>query len=85
MNLLKQMALAWIQYRHFQATLEELRRLSSRELNDRGLARGDIVRVAFEAAERRTQAAFARSRSRGRAPWSGVRGSALGEVEGGSL
>ena len=80
MNLLKQMALAWIQYRHFQAALEELRRLSNRELNDRGLARGDIVRVAFEAAERRTKAAFARSRSRGRAPGRGIGGSVLGET-----
>ena len=47
MNLLKQIALACIQYRHFRAALAELRRLSDRELSDLGLAQGDIVRAAF--------------------------------------
>jgi uncharacterized protein YjiS (DUF1127 family) len=65
MNLLKQIALTWIQYRHFQAVLAELKRLPDHELSDLGLARGDIVRAAFEEAERRTEAAFARSRPKG--------------------
>ncbi len=60
MNLLKQIALAWIRCRHFQAALAELEELSDRELSDLGLARADIVRVAFEEAERRTEATFAR-------------------------
>ncbi len=81
MNLLKQIALAWIQYRHFQAAYAELRRLSDRELSDLGLARGDIVRVAFAEAERRTGAAFAQSRPRGRASGSGAGGSVLGEAQ----
>jgi uncharacterized protein YjiS (DUF1127 family) len=64
MNLLKQIALTWIQYRQFQAVLAKLKPLSDRELSDPGLARGDIVRVAFEEAERRTEAMFTQSRPR---------------------
>ncbi len=66
MDLLKRFALVWLQYRAFQAALAEFRRLSDRELGDRGLSRGDIARAAFEEAERRT-AAFALSRPEARA------------------
>ena len=59
MNLLKHIAFVLIQYRHFQAAHAELRRLSDRELSDLGLTRGDIARVAFAEAERRTEAALA--------------------------
>ena len=59
MNLLKRIAFVLIQYRHFQAAVAELERLSDRELSDLGLTRGDIGRVAFAEAERRAEAALA--------------------------
>jgi uncharacterized protein YjiS (DUF1127 family) len=61
MNLLKQIALVWIQYRAFRTTFAELSSMSDYALKDIGLNRGDIARVAFAKAERRT-AAFAPSR-----------------------
>ena len=67
MRLLKHIALAWMQYRAFQAALAGLQSLSDRELSDLGLARSDIARVAYAEAERRTAAAFAPSRPEARA------------------
>ena len=72
MSLLKRIAFVWIQYRHFQAAVAELGRLSDRELSDLGLARGDIGRVAFAEAERRTEAALAPGRGEPRAGGDGA-------------
>ena len=56
MNLLKQIALIWIQYRTFRTLFAELSSWSDHALNDLGLHRGDLARVAFEMAEQRTAA-----------------------------
>jgi uncharacterized protein YjiS (DUF1127 family) len=51
MNLISNLARSWAQYRTFRATLAELQMCSDRQLEDMGFARGDLVRVAYEAAE----------------------------------
>ena len=56
MNLLQKITLAWTRYRAFHAVLAELDGYSDRELSDLGIARHDIARVAYEAAERRAGA-----------------------------
>lgn len=61
MNLLQTIGLVWTQYRTFRAVLSELESYSHGELNDLGIARGDISRIAYEEAERRV-AALAASR-----------------------
>ena len=43
-------------HRHFRAVLRELRTYSTAELNDLGVAPGDIARLAMEEAERRVDA-----------------------------
>ncbi len=53
MNLLKNIGLAWTQYRAFQASLTELESYSDRELRDLGITRADMARIAYEEAERR--------------------------------
>lgn len=53
MRFLDQIARLWQQHREFRAVLAELRRMSDRELNDLGIARCDISRLAYEEAERR--------------------------------
>ena len=53
MNLLDNILLAWAQHRAFRAAYAKLGRLSDRDLRDRGLARGDLARLAYEQAERR--------------------------------
>jgi uncharacterized protein YjiS (DUF1127 family) len=55
MNLLKRIALVWMQYRAFQKTFAELSRMSDCELKDVGLYRGDIARVALGQAEQRAK------------------------------
>ena len=52
MYLLQKVKLAWTQYRAFHRTLAELNGYSDRELSDLGLTRADIVRTAYEEAER---------------------------------
>ncbi|HSA81007.1 MAG TPA: hypothetical protein VLE23_09295 [Geminicoccaceae bacterium] len=54
MKLVKKIVLSWIQFREFQAALAAFQRLSNHELSEAGVARDDIVRLAFEEAERRT-------------------------------
>ena len=54
MYLLQKIGLFMAQYRAFRAAMVELKGYSDRELNDLGLARSDITRVAYEEAERRT-------------------------------
>ena len=41
---------AWAQQASFRQTYHELDRLTDAELYDLGMARGDITRIAFEAA-----------------------------------
>jgi len=52
MNIFKQIAALWVQYRQFHATYAELSHLSDKELRDMGLYRGDIVNVAYGVAEK---------------------------------
>jgi uncharacterized protein YjiS (DUF1127 family) len=54
MNLLQKISLFLAQYRAFRASFVELKGYSDRELNELGLARCDITRVAYEEAERQT-------------------------------
>jgi uncharacterized protein YjiS (DUF1127 family) len=56
MNLLTNLARSWAQYRTFRATLAELQMCSDRQLADMGFVRGDLARIAYEAAERATEA-----------------------------
>ncbi len=53
MDLLKDTMRVWAMHREFRAVLAELKSRSDRELSERGLTRGDIVRVAYAEAERR--------------------------------
>ena len=46
-NWFKKLATQYKRYRLAQITIKELSRLSDRELNDMGLARGDIYSVAY--------------------------------------
>ena len=55
MNLLKRIALVWMQYRAFQKTVAELSRMSDCELKDVGLYRGDLARVALGQADQRAK------------------------------
>lgn len=52
MALLTDLVQLWRQYRTFNRVRAELDAMSNRELADIGVARNEIVRVAFEAAER---------------------------------
>ena len=53
MNLLTDTLRVWAMHREFRAVLTKLNGHSDRELNELGLARGDIARVAYQEAERR--------------------------------
>ena len=53
MELLKNPLRVWAQHREFRAVLAELNGRSDHELEELGLARGDIARIAYEEAERR--------------------------------
>jgi uncharacterized protein YjiS (DUF1127 family) len=53
MRLLTTIATLLAQYHRYRATLDELKAYSDRELNDIGIGRGDLARVAWEEAERR--------------------------------
>ena len=53
MDLLKNTLRVWAMHREFRAVLTKLNGHSDRELNELGLARGDIARVAYGEAERR--------------------------------
>lgn len=59
MDLLRTIGLAWTQYRAFRAALAELDGYSARELNDLGITRADIPRIAYAEAERRVGASDA--------------------------
>ena len=53
MDLLKPALRVWAMHREFRAALAELNGHSDRKLAELGLARGDIARLAYAAAERR--------------------------------
>jgi uncharacterized protein YjiS (DUF1127 family) len=54
MDLLKNTLRLWAMHREFRAVLAELDSYSDRELADLGVSRGDVARLAYEEAERRT-------------------------------
>ena len=68
MDLLKDALRVWALHREFRAVLAELNSYSDRELAELGLGRGDVARVAYEEAERRTMTPPATSRAEARAP-----------------
>ena len=53
MNLLNHALGVWAQHREFRAVFAELTRHTDRELNDMGIDRSDITRIAYLEAERR--------------------------------
>ena len=53
LRLLTNIATALVQYHQFHATLRELNEYSDRDLNDMGVDRGDLTRLAWQEAERR--------------------------------
>lgn len=53
MDLFNETLRVWAQHREFRAVLAELNGCSDRRLGEFGLARADIVRVAYAEAERR--------------------------------
>jgi uncharacterized protein YjiS (DUF1127 family) len=53
MDLLRETYRIWAMHREFRTVLAELNGYSDRELTELGIGRGDVVRVAFEEAERR--------------------------------
>lgn len=53
MDLLKETHRIWAMHREFRRVLAELNAYSDRELGELGLSRADVVRVAYEEAERR--------------------------------
>ena len=53
MRVLATIATTLAQYRQFNAILRELDAYSDRELNDIGIGRGDLARLAWAEAERR--------------------------------
>jgi uncharacterized protein YjiS (DUF1127 family) len=55
-DLLRTIGLAWAQYRAFRAALAELGTYSERELDELGVTRADVPRIAYEEAERRVAA-----------------------------
>ena len=63
MSLLNHIALVLRQHGEFRATLSRLNGLSDAGLRQRGLARGDIARVAYQDAETRA-AAYARQQDK---------------------
>ena len=66
--IIKRIYLAWLQYREFEAALANYRAMPEQELNERGLTRADIVRLAYEEAETRIEASQAK-----RAPGNALR------------
>jgi uncharacterized protein YjiS (DUF1127 family) len=52
-NLLQDSLRLWALHREFRTVYAELSRLSDRELDDMGIARGDIAGLAYDEAERR--------------------------------
>ena len=53
MDLLNETYRVWAMHREFRTVLAELNGYTDRELTELGLGRADIVRVAYEEAERR--------------------------------
>jgi uncharacterized protein YjiS (DUF1127 family) len=55
MNLPRETHRIWAMHREFRRALAELNAYSDRELSELGLSRADVVRVAYEEAERRIE------------------------------
>jgi uncharacterized protein YjiS (DUF1127 family) len=53
MNVLNHALRTWAQHREFRAVFAKLARHTDRELDDMGIDRGDIARIAHQEAERR--------------------------------
>ena len=53
MDMLQETYRGWAVRREFHAALAELSRYTDRQLADMGVERGDVVRLAWEEAERR--------------------------------
>jgi uncharacterized protein YjiS (DUF1127 family) len=53
MRLLTTIATVLAQFHQYRVILDELEAYTDRELNDLGIGRGDLPRVAWEEAERR--------------------------------
>ena len=53
MNVLNHALSVWAQHREFRAVFAELTRHTDRELNDMGIDRSAITRIAYQEAERR--------------------------------
>ena len=53
MDLLNETYRVWAMHREFRTVLAELNGYTDRDLTELGLGRADIVRVAYEEAERR--------------------------------
>lgn len=60
MDLLNETLRIWAMHREFRAVLKDLQGYSDRELNELGISRADITRVAYEEAERRIMTPAAR-------------------------
>jgi uncharacterized protein YjiS (DUF1127 family) len=52
MNLLNHALGVWARHREFRAVFAELTRHTDRELNDMGIDRSEITRIAYQEAER---------------------------------
>ena len=73
MDLLKETHRIWAMHREFRRVLAELNAYSDRELGELGLSRADVVRVAYEEAERRIGATDkAAPAAKASAPWQGA-------------
>jgi uncharacterized protein YjiS (DUF1127 family) len=53
-NVLTRARSIWAQYRAFRAVCAKLARHTDRELRDMGIDQGNIARIAYQEAERRT-------------------------------
>ena len=64
MNLLKETHRIWAMHREFRTVRRELGNYTDRELSELGIGRGDLARIAYEEAERRTARPLRRPRTR---------------------
>ncbi len=63
MDLLKETYRIWAMHREFRTVLAELNGYTDRELTELGLSRADVVRAAYDEAERRIMATEPERRS----------------------
>ena len=65
MNILNNTLRVWAMNREFRAVIAELNAYTDRQLDDLGISRADIPRVAYEEAERRVATPAAAQRPSG--------------------